>query len=117
LRKRLRVGLPIFEYGDDDPVAVASLLTRSGKSSGASWESEEYRAAARDLIAKHHGEYVVRGGELEVIAGEWRPKRLIILRFPSKAAVRAYFDDPVYHELGELRQRALQSDIVMAEGV
>lgn len=78
---------------------------------------EQYRAEASDLIAKHHGEYVVRGGDIEVIAGDWRPKRLIILRFPDKVSARGYLNDPVYHRLGELRQRALKSEIVMVEGV
>lgn len=78
---------------------------------------EQYRNEVGDLIARHHGEYVVRGGEIEVVAGDWRPNRLIILRFPDKASVQAYLNDPVFHRLGELRQRAITSRIVMAEGV
>ena len=78
---------------------------------------EQYRNQVGDLIARHHGEYVVRGGEIEVIVGDWHPNRLIILRFPDKAAVRAYLNDPVFHKLGELRQRAIKSQIVMVEGV
>lgn len=78
---------------------------------------EQYRREVGDLIARHHGEYIVRGGEIEVVAGDWRPNRLIILRFPDKASVRAYLNDPVFHKLGDLRQRAITSQIVMAEGV
>ncbi len=78
---------------------------------------EQYRNRIGDLIARHGGEYVVRGGDIEVIAGDWRPNRLIILRFPNKNSVRAYLDDPVFHKLTELRQQALVSRIVMVEGV
>lgn len=78
---------------------------------------EQYRNEIGDPIARHRGEYVVRGGEIEVVAGDWRPNRLIILRFPDKEAVRAYLDDPVFHKLSELRQRAIKSQIVMVEGV
>jgi len=78
---------------------------------------EQYRKEIGGLIARHRGEYVVRGGEIEVVVGDWRPNRLIILRFPDRAAVRAYLDDPVFHKLGELRQRAIKSQIVMVEGV
>lgn len=78
---------------------------------------EQYRNEIGDLIARHHGEYVVRGGEIEVVSGDWRPSRLIILRFPDKASVRAYLNDPVFHRLSELRQRAIKSQIVMVEGV
>lgn len=50
---------------------------------------EQYRSEVGDLIARHHGEYVVRGGEIEVVAGDWRPNRLIILRFPVKTYLNA----------------------------
>jgi uncharacterized protein (DUF1330 family) len=78
---------------------------------------EQYRSQVGDLIAKHRGEYIVRGGEIEVVSGDWQPNRLIVLRFPNKTAVRAYLDDPVFHRLGELRRRAIKSQIVMVEGV
>lgn len=48
---------------------------------------EQYRSELGDLIARHHG--VVRGGEIEVVAGDWRPNRLIILRFPVKTYLNA----------------------------
>jgi len=78
---------------------------------------EQYRTEASHLIAKHHGEYIVRGGDIEVVSGDWRPKRLIILRFPDRASLRAYLNDPRYQQLGDLRQRALKSEIVMVDGV
>ncbi len=78
---------------------------------------EQYRNQIGDVIARHGGEYVVRGGEMEVISGDWRPNRLIILRFPDKVSVRAYLEDPVFLRLTELRQRAIVSQIVLVEGV
>ena len=78
---------------------------------------EQYRTEVGDLIARHGGEYMVRGGEVEVVSGDWRPNRLIILRFPNKAAIRAYLNDPVFHKLGELRQQAMKRQVVMVEGV
>jgi uncharacterized protein (DUF1330 family) len=45
---------------------------------------EQYRKEIGDPIARHRGEYVVRGGAIEVVAGDWRPNRLIILRFPTR---------------------------------
>ena len=78
---------------------------------------EQYREATTQMILRHQGQYMVRGGEIEVIAGEWRPRRLIVLVFPDKASVRGYLSDPEFARLGELRQRALQSNIVMVDGV
>ena len=36
----------------------------------------EYRSRVPEYIAKHGGEYLVRGGELEVIEGDWTLNRL-----------------------------------------
>lgn len=77
---------------------------------------EEYRSQIGDPIARHGGEYVVRGGDIEIISGDWQPNRLIILRFPDKNSVRAYLEDPDFRRLTDLRQRAIVSHIVLVEG-
>lgn len=77
---------------------------------------EEYRARAPALIRKHGGEYLARGGESEVIEGSWQPRRLVLFRFPSREAIRAFFDDPDYAELKALRLRTCDSNIVAFDG-
>ena len=78
---------------------------------------EEYRAKVPAFIHKHGGEYLVRGGANEVIEGDWRPQRIVLLRFPDRAAVRAFFDDPEYQPVLRLRQRVADTDIVMVDGI
>ena len=55
---------------------------------------QKYREGVPALIAKHGGEYLVRGGEFEVIEGDWRPHRLVLFRFPDRQAIRDFFADP-----------------------
>jgi len=78
---------------------------------------EAYRAAVPAFVHKHGGEYLARGGATEVIEGDWRPGRLVVFRFPDRMAVHAFFDDPEYRPLRELRQRASSADIVMVDGL
>jgi uncharacterized protein (DUF1330 family) len=78
---------------------------------------ERHRNELGDLIARHGGEYIVRGGEIEVVSRDWRPNRLIILKFPDKSSVRDYLNDPRFHRSSELRRRATKCQIVMVEGV
>jgi uncharacterized protein (DUF1330 family) len=78
---------------------------------------EDYRRATTDLIARHGGRYLVRGGDFEVISGGWRPRRLIVVEFPDQESARGYLNDPEFAAMAELRQRALKSDIVMVKGV
>jgi uncharacterized protein (DUF1330 family) len=78
---------------------------------------EEYRAKVAALVQKHGGEYLVRGGTFIVLEGEWKPKRLVLLRFPSLAAVQDLLNDPEYQPLMALRQRASETEMVTVEGV
>ena len=68
------------------------------------------------LVAKHGGEYLVRGGDFEVLEGDWRPARLILFRFPDRKSVKALFSDPEYLPLKELRQSIADTQIVMVDG-
>ena len=77
---------------------------------------EEYRNRAPALIEKHGGEYIVRGGEFEVIEGSWQPHRLVLFRFPDRQAIRAFVDDPEYAELKALRHRTADSVIIAVDG-
>ena len=73
---------------------------------------DDYRKRVPALIAKHGGEYLVRGGDFEIIEGDWKPHRLVLFRFPDRAAIRAFFADPSYAELMTLRKRTCDSVIV-----
>ena len=43
-------------------------------------------------IESHDGTFVVRGGQIEVIAGDWTPTRLAILEFGSLEQIHAFFE-------------------------
>ena len=78
---------------------------------------EAYKAAVPALIKKHGGEYLVRGGAHEVVEGNWDPKRMVIFRFPDRAAAHAFLNDPDYAPLKKIRQRVADTDIVLVDGV
>jgi len=78
---------------------------------------EEYKAAVPALIQKHGGEYLVRGGKVVVLEGDWRPKRVAMLKFPTSEAVHAFQNDPEYAGLKALRHRISTTQMVMVEGV
>lgn len=78
---------------------------------------ERYKSEVPALIRKHGGEYLARGGECQVLEGDWQPTRLVLFRFPDRESVQAFFDDPEYQPLKSLRHRAAKSDIVVVEGL
>jgi uncharacterized protein (DUF1330 family) len=81
----------------------------------AAWEA--YKSAVSAVIHKHGGEYLIRGGALQVLEGDWQPNRVVVLRFPDGQALDAFWTDPEYLPLKELRHRVAHSNIVRVEGV
>lgn len=77
----------------------------------------EYRQLAPPIVASYGGRYLVRGGALETLEGDWAPQRLVILEFPSVAQAKAWWDSPEYRPLREMRQRTTISKMVVVEGI
>lgn len=70
-----------------------------------------------DSIAEFGGRFLVRGGAMEVLEGDWKPKRLVVLEFPDLAALKAWYHSPGYQQLLALRKQAAISNFVIVEGV
>ncbi len=77
---------------------------------------EEYKTKVPSLIRKHGGEYLVRGGKFAILEGNWKPTRLVLLRFPDMASAEAFFLDPEYQPLKALRHGVSNAEIVAVEG-
>ena len=77
---------------------------------------KNYVANVPALIAKHGGEYRVRGGEFEVLEGQWTPDRLVVLEFPNREAALAFYNDPDYAPFRSLRQSVTDSSVVIVDG-
>ena len=55
------------------------------------WDKyQEYVGKVRSIVESYGGRYHVRGGEITVNAGDWKPNRLIIIEFPSKEKMAAF---------------------------
>jgi uncharacterized protein (DUF1330 family) len=63
------------------------------------------------------GHYLARGGAIQVLEGEWRPNRLIVVRFDSAAAARAWWASEEYAPLKKLRMASTDCNMVIVEGV
>ncbi|HZS32210.1 MAG TPA: DUF1330 domain-containing protein [Methylomirabilota bacterium] len=77
---------------------------------------EEYRRGVGATIARYGGRYLVRGGAHEILEGRWRPRRLVVLEFPSGAEARRWYDGEEYRELRAIRQRCSEGNVVLVEG-
>jgi uncharacterized protein (DUF1330 family) len=78
---------------------------------------QPYIALVPPLVAKHGGEYLVRGGLHETLEGNWQPDRLVVLRFPTVEAARAFVDDPEYAPVKAIRHASATTQLVLVEGL
>ena len=79
---------------------------------------QQYMAAAPAAVAAAGGEYLVRGGQVETLEGHWQPSRVAMLRFPSFAAAKAFYDGEMYRAAKAKRLGATEFfNMVLIEGV
>ncbi|HEV2274206.1 MAG TPA: DUF1330 domain-containing protein [Acidobacteriaceae bacterium] len=77
----------------------------------------KYREMARPTLGKYGGRYLVRGGAVETVEGEWVPGQLIIVEFPSMEKAREWYNSPEYVEARKVREHALDRNMIFVEGV
>jgi uncharacterized protein (DUF1330 family) len=78
---------------------------------------DEYRKLVPATIAAYGGRYVARGGNTEVLEGDWRPQRLVLLEFPSMARAQEWYHSAEYQKVLPLRLKASSGNVVLVEGV
>jgi uncharacterized protein (DUF1330 family) len=78
---------------------------------------EEYKKQASAAVPKYGGKYIVRGGKTETLEGDWNPKRIVVLEFPSSERAKAWLDGDEYRAPRQLRHRAAKTRMIVVEGV
>ena len=84
------------------------------------WDQDkliEYRERNTDAVANHGGRFVARGGQQEILEGEYKPIRVVVIEFPDLEAARGWYESDEYAPLRELRRSASDTDILVVEGI
>ena len=76
----------------------------------------EYVRRVPPVIERHGGRYLVRGGEVVPLSGNWKPERVIVIEFLSLAELRSCFGSAEYLELAPLREQSTVSRAILVEG-
>jgi uncharacterized protein (DUF1330 family) len=79
------------------------------------WQTYRTRAAAS--IAQHGGRYLVRGGQIETLEGQWPPRLIVVVEFPDIERARAWYRSPEYAFALAVREEALSRNLVLVDGV
>ncbi|HEY1398939.1 DUF1330 domain-containing protein [Roseateles sp.] len=77
----------------------------------------KYREWSTKAMQEHGAEVLVRGGTVEVLEGPWTPNRLVVLKFPDRAAAKAFYDSETYQHAKSLREHAGVMRMIVVDGV
>jgi uncharacterized protein (DUF1330 family) len=77
---------------------------------------DEYRKQVPATLAKYGGRYVVRGGPYEMLEGDWRPNRLVVIEFPTADHARRWYENEPGKGPNALRFKAGRTSAVLMEG-
>ena len=78
---------------------------------------QDYIKMSPVSIAKFGGRFIARGGKTEVLEGNWVPKRLVLLEFPSVERAREWWASDEYAPAKALRQATSYGELVIIEGL
>jgi uncharacterized protein (DUF1330 family) len=78
---------------------------------------EQYKAASPGAVAAGGGKFIVRGGAIAVLEGDWKPTRLVVLEFEDLEAVQRFYDSPEYQAAKKLREGAADLNMVAVQGL
>ena len=76
-----------------------------------------YIPKAAEIVAKHGGQYLARGGKLQSLEGTEPAGRVAIVQFPNLEALKKFYDSPEYREVAQVRQKNSKSRFFAVEGV
>lgn len=75
----------------------------------------EYRSKVPETLAPWGAELVFRGKQVATLSGENAHNDIVVIRFPSVAAVNGWFSSSAYQALIPLRQQAAEMVLLSYE--
>ena len=78
---------------------------------------EKYKSMVPPSLTVFGGRFMVRGGKVETLEGDWAPKRFVMVEFPSLEKAKAWWNSTEYAEAKALRQATATTQMIVVAGV
>jgi uncharacterized protein (DUF1330 family) len=78
---------------------------------------QEFMSGVKPALEDAGARYLVRGGAHKVYEGDWQPRRIVLLEFPSVAAWESFYNGPTYQGLKAIRDACSSARLVGVEGL
>jgi uncharacterized protein (DUF1330 family) len=78
---------------------------------------KEYVSKVKSVVEKFGGEYLVRGGEMNIIEGDSPNERNIVIKFPSREKAMEWYNSEEYKPIRQIRHDNAVSNSVIVDGI
>lgn len=76
----------------------------------------DYREMVVPTLEQYGGKFLVRGGRVENLEGEWSPSRFVVIEFESVEQAKAWWSSKEYGPAKKLRQETARTEMIVVEG-
>jgi uncharacterized protein (DUF1330 family) len=77
---------------------------------------QDFMKTVKPALDEAGARYLARGGAHKVYEGDWTPRRIVLLEFPSVAAWESFYYGPVYQGVKAIRDECSTARLVSVEG-
>ncbi|TFH44478.1 MAG: DUF1330 domain-containing protein [Lysobacterales bacterium] len=77
----------------------------------------DYKTMVPASLESFGGKFLVRGGAVEKLEGNWEPSRFVVIEFDSVEQAKRWWDSDEYREARNLRQATADTKMIVVEGV
>ena len=77
----------------------------------------KYGHQAAITVEQYGGKYLVRGGIVELVEGDWNPKRIVVLEFPTMEKAKIWYNSTEYHDVKQMRFESADTNLLFADGI
>ncbi len=78
---------------------------------------QEFMTGVKPALEAAGAKYLARGGTHKVYEGDWQPRRIVLLEFPSVQAWEEFYLGPVYQGLKLIRDECSSARLVSVESL
>jgi len=78
---------------------------------------QDFMTGVKPALESVGARYLARGGAHAVHEGDWDPRRIVLLEFPSVKAWEEFYNGPTYQELKSIRDECSSARLVSVAGI
>ena len=78
---------------------------------------QDFMNGVKPALEQAGAKYLARGGAHKVYEGDWEPRRIVLLEFPSLEAWEDFYNGPVYQGLKHIRDECSSARLVGVTGI